>query len=52
MKLVPFLFAVILVPFTIGCGGASEKGVVAEQDELAAYVAENPSEDTNVATED
>ena len=53
MKLVSLclLIAGMLVPFTLGCGKA-ETGVVVEQDELSAYVAEHPSEDTNVATED
>ena len=54
MKLVCWclLLTGMFFPFTVGCGRGSETGLVSGQDELAAYVAENPSEDTNIATED
>ena len=35
-----------------GCGGSAETGVVAEQDELSAYLAENPSDPEDAVTED
>lgn len=39
------LFATLFLTVLVGCSGGSND-VVAEQDELAAYVAENPSPTT------
>jgi hypothetical protein len=43
------LFAACCFPFTLGCKQENESaGTVAEQDELAAYVAEHGSDDSGL----
>ncbi len=37
-----FLAFACCLPFMTGCGGSKEPAVVADQDELAKYVAEHP----------
>jgi hypothetical protein len=39
------LLAVVTCSFVIGCGGSAGPTPVADQDDLAAYVAENPDSD-------
>ncbi len=50
-KLIAFL-ALFALPWVTGCGGkGSGTGPVVEQDEIAAYVAENPDSDAGTDVE-